>query len=672
MSAVNPFEITKAVDFTDDEIRATFVDYPLGGFDSFASPASPVSKYLVGGKGGGRTHLMRHYSYALRKPSEASVLEQVSDDRYLGIYFRCSGLNSNRFRGKKISAGAWSDAFNFYLDVWLTEHLLNILVDINTTDQAWDLDVQQSFVRAIVSELHLSASITEGIAASASIDELRNALATFRKMMDRSINNAAIRGSLDIEIISNPGALIFATTAAARSELVGLGGVLFSFLIDEFENLTADQQMYVNTLLREKNLPTSFLIGSRRWGVKTHRTYSANEENKKGSEYEWVELEGSYRDAGKFDQFCLDLALRRLAQAGVRHLESADDLRQVFSSRDAILTDRLGDELALRLLDGIAPQRRPHMRRLHVNVLRSTRSTEVANLIFDSISRPDSPMSEKLSIHKFYQAWSGGRGPSLDAAQEAAAEIDDLRNGAESTALDNFLNLWKNDLLAQVYLDSDRRSPYLGIDKFIEMAGYLPRSFLMTMKYVTRAALVRGESPFDSEHEISSNAQMAGVLEASQWFLRDARPTQGLGAECERAIRRLGTLFNRVRYSDKPVEVSCVAFSTDFYGISPKAREVVEACSSHSMLSEIVAGRKTRNQGSVWFKYQLHPMLAPIFALPTGRRGELRLTSEEMTAIFDPETSEEKYSSVMRRKLTSMYAPFSDQVVHDPDQGGLF
>jgi hypothetical protein len=681
MVAANPFEITKAVDFTDDQIRSTFVDYPPGGFDSFASPASPMAKFLVGGKGGGRTHLMRHYSYSLRKPDQGLILERVRADGYLGIYFRCSGLNSNRFSGKNIDRDVWIATFNFYFDIWLTEYLLNILADIQQRDNAWSDGAQANFVTKVLDGLSLFPRDTpvpdEGLQigfrnSTDRIVGLRDGITAYRKFMDRSINNAARVGSLDIEILSNPGSLVFAATTAAQAELVGLGSILITFLIDEFENLTPDQQMYINTLLREKTLPTSFLIGSRRWGVKTHRTFSADEDNKKGSEYEWVELESSYRDVGNFNDFCYELAVKRLGAAGLGHAASRGALRQVFSSREMQADDRLGDSVALDLLNLVAPRERKHIRRLYENVFRATHSRDVADTVANLISRGDSPMSEKLAIHRFYQRWSRVGGPTTDLAAEAATEFDALRSGKSSVDLDNFLNLWKNDLLAQIYMDCDKRAPYLGIDRFIEMSGFLPRSFLMTLKYVVQAASVRGQSPFEDVEEISAEAQIAGVLEASQWFLRDARPTEGLGGECERSIRRLGTLFNRIRYSDKPVEVSCVAFSTDFYGVSEAARDVVHACASHSMLIEILGGRKTRNLGSVWQKFQLHPMLSPTYALPIARRGELRLTHEEMNAIFDPTVSEETYSSVMRRRLSVMMAPFSEALSKHPDQPGLF
>lgn len=674
MAKVNPFEITKAVDFTNEEIKSTFVDYPEGGFGSFAAPSSAMAKFLVGGKGGGRTHLMRFYSYALRKPPTGQIIPRLRADGYLGIYFRCSGLNASRFSGKGVNPEAWSAVFSFYMDVWLTEQLVDILVDINDFDSAWSLESQSAYASMVLGSLSFNkpTEVASGENRESGLAGLQRVLASVRKSMDRAINNAAIRSSLDIEIGANPGTLIFLASASAHEELPGLDGLHFTYLIDEFENLSASQQMYVNTLIREKDLPTSFLIGSRRWGVRTHRTLSANEENKRGSEFEWVELENSYRLTERsYTEFCIKLALRRLNQAGFTSFRDDSDLHDVLPSREWD-ADRLGDVAALALLQNADPKSRKHMVRLQQAVSSATKTPKLAEAIVRLISRPNSPMSEKLAIHRFYQSWSAQGSPTLAMAEDAAAEMDSIRVGEGSAKSNNYLGLWKGDLLAQIYMDSDRRAPYLGIERFIEMSGFLPRSFLMTMKYVTQAAMVRGQSPYEARDVISSAAQMAGVLEASQWFLRDSRPTEGLGGECERAIRRLATLFNRIRYSDKPAEVSCIAISTDFFSLPRSVIDIVEACVSHSLLVEVPGGRSARNEGSTWHKYQLHPMLSPGYALPISRRGELTLNPNEMRAIFDPEASDRDYAMTFRPKLRSMTAPFAEGPAVDPDQAGLF
>src|SRR4051812_13874849 len=93
----NPFDITKAVNYTDKQIYDNWVDLANGGFTQLVNPRSPTPQFLLGGKGTGRTHLMRWFSQPvqrLRYPKQPPHVAPISDG-YLGILLRASGLNSN-------------------------------------------------------------------------------------------------------------------------------------------------------------------------------------------------------------------------------------------------------------------------------------------------------------------------------------------------------------------------------------------------------------------------------------------------------------------------------------------------------------------------------------------------------------------------------------------------
>ena len=126
-----PFDITKAVDFTDAQIADTWVDLRGNGFLDLVNPQSPMPLILLGGKGSGRTHLMRYCSYSLQKlrSRNRDLIEYIRSQKYLGIYMRCEGLNAGRFEGKGQSLEAWAALFTYYFDLWLGELAILTLRD---------------------------------------------------------------------------------------------------------------------------------------------------------------------------------------------------------------------------------------------------------------------------------------------------------------------------------------------------------------------------------------------------------------------------------------------------------------------------------------------------------------------------------------------------------------
>src|SRR6266446_4665740 len=129
--APNPFNITKAVDFSDQQINDYWVDLPGGpGFREMAKPTSPMPMLILGGKGSGKTHLMRYFSYPLQKLRHEDVLAGLQEEGYIGIYLRCGGLNAARFAGKSQQQDQWASVFSYYMDLWLAQLTLDTMLDV--------------------------------------------------------------------------------------------------------------------------------------------------------------------------------------------------------------------------------------------------------------------------------------------------------------------------------------------------------------------------------------------------------------------------------------------------------------------------------------------------------------------------------------------------------------
>ena len=129
----NPFQITKATDFTDDEINETWVDVQTNAIRSLLHIDSTMPRFLVGGKGADAPPnalcVFDAASYIQRsKPDD--IVGSLREEGYLGIYFLCSGLNSNRFRGKGQDEEAWEGVFAYYFDLWISQRMLEVVSEV--------------------------------------------------------------------------------------------------------------------------------------------------------------------------------------------------------------------------------------------------------------------------------------------------------------------------------------------------------------------------------------------------------------------------------------------------------------------------------------------------------------------------------------------------------------
>ena len=653
MAEPNPFEVTKAVDFTDEEIASTFVDLPGGGFLSLADPAGPMPRFLVGGKGGGRTHLLRYSSFQLQRLRHRDVLSGLREDGYLGIYFRCGGLNAGRFSGKRQSSEAWAGSFAYYMDVWLAQLTIQTLLEIGTGQDDWTPAARDSFVQGVLTLFDDPPALgTEGDPLVA-LTETLNGL---RREMDRSINNAALRQSLDVNVRSVPGRLIFGVARLATQIFRGLQDVHFVYLLDEFENFDREQQRYVNTLIREKELPTNFVVGSRLWGLRTMETLSAGEENRQGSEYDRVILEEAYREDPKsYRTFCRNMVRSRIREAGHDSL-SDRELSDLFDSPS--MDEGMGSEAVKKLLEGYPPNERPYFKRLRSRLDAAGFPDSLADELIETLMVPSHPLLEKLSLLQLYRVWATRPESLRVGAVEAAVRTRSLLTERPMSSVAQLLKHWRADLVAQIYDECASPQLYLGLNRFIEMSGFLPRNLLIILKQVTRWSIFLGEAPFEGARGISEDAQVRGVKEASGWFLIDSKALGDAGEDTQVAIRRLGSFLRQLRFSDKPVEVSCASFSTDRQSLTPRALTTLDTCVEHSILLEIPHGQRHRNSRILHHKYQMNPMLAPNFDLPTARRGVTPLSATEMLAIFDVSTIDQEVDSVLSRRLSRMNAPF--------------
>jgi hypothetical protein len=658
-AVVNPFTVTKATDFTDSDIARTFVNLPTeGGWASVIRPSDPMPMLLLGGKGVGRTHLMRYLSLSVRTLNR-DALRQVAEDRFLGIYVRAGGLNAGRFAGKGESNEKWAVIFSYYMDLWLSQMTLATLDNILATDP----DRASYEPELIEGILGIFDEQTKN--SPQNLHELGMLFHERQRSVDLEVNNIVLLpGSLEPRIAATRGRLVFGIPQVAIANVPALRDVQFLYLLDELENLEAEQQRYVNTLIREREAPVSFRVGARLYGIRTFGTYSAGEENREGSEYEAVRLDSLYRSKPRlYADFCRSIVARRL-DPSVRGDEKAtkglgrsvDELFYAFpNSAHSVAETQF-------MVDHYEPEERPYLvalrRKLRESVSLGLQPEQVGQLV-DYLRVPDIPLLEKANTFLLYRSWSRGEDVRQAALQirERCAEYQGNRRSAYGRVLGHF----GEDLVAQMLREARQPQRYLGFNSFVVMSSSLPRNLMIILKHVYAWAIFNDEEPF--RRPISAEAQQRGVLEAARWFYDNAQVLGDRGPEIHDCVRRLGNFLSVMRFSDKPVESSLVSFSIDLDAVSSRARENLDLARQWSLLIRFENGQRDRNAPRVDAKFQLSGMLAPLWELPLARRGVTPMSPEECDAIFDPQAADD-YDEIVTQRLRRMNAPFRDPEQH--------
>jgi hypothetical protein len=268
--------------------------------------------FILGGKGSGKSHLMRYYSFPVQeiryRKDLRSIVEGIKCDGYLGIYARCGGMDSSRFDGKALTEEKWSALFAYYFELWVADKTLaavQSLVESGLISTDVDAAIADHIARLLDKQIR--------VRAFGSIADARECFADLRRRLDYSVNNAAFTNQVEAEILVTRGRLFFGLPKIFCANVEFLKAVNFVYLLDEFENFSASRQIHINTLLREREGPVAFRIGSRLYGRRTLQTLSGGERNLRDSEYEDLFLDERFRQsATKCREFALRLISRRL------------------------------------------------------------------------------------------------------------------------------------------------------------------------------------------------------------------------------------------------------------------------------------------------------------------------------------------------------------------------
>lgn len=660
----NPFALVRAADYTDAQINSLWVELGTTAISAIIEPTSGISKYILGGRGSGKTHLLRYHSYpvARLRYQNDTGMAVVARQKFLAVFLRATALDAARFEAVSDLPAKWQQLFGVYLELRLVEGLLDALCDIKSTTPRQNFD-DRAFLK-VVSE----AVVDPAILAIETIEAFRAWIVIEKKKIDDAINNSAFSGRLEIRVPFSIGALCLPIKKAMVAWHPGFEDVPLLYLIDEIENFSELQQQVVNSLLRYGEGMATFRVTGRLYARKTLQTIGGGEENREGAEFKTTDLDDILKSYPKYGAFARKFVMRRLGvDSGVAGVTpNPDEFFEEIDSEDFFRT-------AMAML-GIEDEGGNYLHPF-IDALRNSHGRKFSPEEIASISHrltDDLPLVlRKLNIVKYCKKYSDKKG-ALELADQISADARSFYLG-QKTSKDyiNSYGHYKGDIFAQMCRESRRSEnvPYAGFDTFVGMSSGNPRSLLIILSRAYEIAAFK-EVDFINGSPLPVSIQTLAAIEAAHFMFDRDTNYGGLADQAKVAVERLATLLRTARYSLNIPEVSPLAVSFSDERLSQRAREILGAALNFSLLFESKGGRPDRNSHRVNRKVQLNPLLSPKWGLSIGKRGDLSLNDEMALAIFDPALSKE-FDVLLKVAHNRWNNPFNSTGV-DVEQGDLF
>jgi len=639
---INPFNITKAVDYTDFDIEKYWVDFGNTGFKEFLKPNSPKPMLIIGSKGSGKTHMLKYFSYELQKIRyKEDYSDILTKDKYLGIFMRCSGINSERFKGKTYTEEQWLSIFGYYLDLWFAQKLLRIIQDFNIPS-----DQQVSISNEIIKIFNkFDGEIPK------SFDELLSLFIDLQKDLDYNIDNIGFIEVSNVKIAVSFGRLIFGIPQIFEKELQQFKGVNFLYIIDEFENITENQQRLINSLYREKELPVSFRISGRPYAYKTYKTLGSGEENVYQSEYERAILDDLFReDPVKYKNFIIQMSLKKLEQNGYNITQNQFfDFFEEFSLND----------FYLKCNEKANKYYHVHLRKLSDSLRKIKYKEKEITTISKNLIFEKDLLIEKVNLILFYREWKKNDVNLVEISKQVKKSAEQyFKTNDKKSDIGKVLSYYKDDLLDQLAKESQESFPsYVGIDNFIKLSSGIPRTFLNLMKNsFENAYFESGKIPF-KECVISLHAQEKAIKEASEWFFDENRIpfiTNRVYSP-SKILNNICNYLRALRFSDLPPECSINLFSIDITLFKQEYLEVIKILEEYSYLIKS-NNRLTKNNGPKNETFFINGTIAAYYNIAISKRGVVNFQKDVLEAIFNDDKD-----GVIKDKVKNYNAPFESE-----------
>lgn len=566
--------------------RAEWLGHDL--FQLFKKPnyypelETPRPCVLLGGRGTGKTTVLRCLSYDGRYELETSEPQKVKDWTYFGFYHRVNTNRVTAFRGEELNDTQWVRAFAHYVNLLLCGQVLNFL------HWYYELFPDASKLSAAECQNIGESLFIEGCLST---DHLRTEAERALRRFEGFLNNIDAAALPPLSVQGRPVDDI----CSALQKLEPFKGRSFFFIIDEFENYLDYQQEVMNTLIKHCGTSYTFKIGMKDLGWRKKSTLHKDEQLTSPADYELIDI-AQRLEGDLFEQFASDVCNLRAARTA--DFPTGVDIQRIFPALS------IDDEAKLL---GVEEYRAPILERASDEGIPAA---QVENI----------PILELY----FVDYWAESQKKTL---RDVLTERDTDQTGWR----DRYHN-YKVAILFTIRAGKAGLTKYYsGWDTYVRLADANIRYLL---ELVNQARKLHERSGGTDGEEIPPDVQTKAAQLLGRKNISELEGLSVHGAQLTKLLLGLGRVFEVLAQKPQGHSPEYTQFHLPEDAPLGQALPLLNSAVMHLALVRTVSNKRM-DADPKSYDYAVHPIFAPFFVFSHRRKRKIRLTPHQLLALVE-------------------------------------
>jgi len=596
------------------------------------------STIVKGGRGSGKTMFLKYHCYpTIFSKNKKELLKSELTD--IGVYWRPDTDFANMITKNYLDKN-WKVAFDAYIGLSIFSEFSKLITTFIASNYKDKNHINSAKTLMIPDDFKMLFDLEE-ICTVSSFDKVCQ---KYRSLLNDWLNYP--EGEPPIIFGAKEKLLYFINTVLKSIE--PFKSTTFHIFIDEFENLSNEQQILINSWIKHSSDPLIFHIAYKKHYKVTSDTES-DEKIVDVNDYRIIDLEKLYED--NFEILASEIILSKLY--------SYFDEEQVYNLSDIKIIENRRDDNYQNKIKDIVKKIFPSLSisELVIELFKDKALvSKLKKLIEDGLKSKKSNLDYKLFVDINKKEESLINGILLN---RKSINPDELLKHFEDKNKIYYKDYINNNLLGSILLlytsYQNKTCPYYaGFERFIVLSQDNIRHLLeLCHQSIIEYERIENFKQITIENfSIPLAVQTKAVRNTSKTQIDKIANLGRYGKDLQKIVIRLGKIFllSQKRNSQSMSEVNQFTIKGyEIHASDEDGERLINECKIWGILKEEDNNKQTTDKDNARYLYILHPIFAPYFGISYRKKRKIDLSYEEFKNIFIDK--EEEY-----QKLYSQYS----------------